>query len=148
MDIITYKVTDNAHMIPKHMSAYSSITGTVRGRVSVEAPYIIIERNHFLDFNYIYIQEFKRYYYVTDQVPETNEMLGLVCKCDVLQSFYTQFVNCPMIAARSSSAYNSYIKDDNRKFLAYTKQQYITIGTVSPPNAMLLVATGTTKRGS
>lgn len=143
MNIITYKVTDNAHMIPKHMSAMTSITGSVRGQVSVETPYILIEKNHFLDFNYIYIEEFKRYYYVMDQVPEINDLIGLVCKVDVLESFYQQFIHCPMIAARSASNYNAYLKDDNRKFLAYTKQQYIHIGDIGDPCDVILVGVGT-----
>lgn len=142
MNLILYSVTDNDHMIPKNLNPVASLVGSVRGSVSVETPEILIELNNFLEFNYLYCDEFKRYYYVRNQIAERTGVLRLVCEVDVLQSFYSQFKNCPMIARRSDSDYNAYIKDDNRKFMQYTVQQYKTLGHLSRPDTFILVASG------
>lgn len=141
MQITAYNCTDDNHHIPKHMTQVDTFTGSVRGDVAIENPYIRIEATS-ADFNYIYVDEFNRYYHVIDKVYIRTNIMELVCKVDVLQSFYKQFMYCPMICSRSHSTYNPYIVDTKRKFQQDTIHQYVRIGRFSDDFACVLVSVG------
>ena len=61
---------------------------------------------------------------------------------DVLQSHYNQFFDCPIIVNRSDSTYNSYIADNKRQYYQYQHNQYVTIGDIGLPSAMIVTTVG------
>ena len=141
MTITAYMCTDDDHHIPKHMTQVGTFTGSVRGEISVETPYIRIEATN-VDFNYIYVTEFSRYYYVIDKNYLRTNIMELSCKVDVLQSFYKQFIYCPMICSRSWSTYNPYIADTRRKYEQRPEHEYVKIGRFDSGMSVVLTAIG------
>lgn len=141
MTITAYMCLDDDHHIPKHFTQVHTFTGSVRGEITVETPIVRVEATS-TDFNYIYIPDFNRYYYVLDKVHVRTGIIDLVCKVDVLQSHYTEIINCPMIAERSDSTYNPLITDPNRVFQQDTVHQYIHIGDFSNDFVAVLTAIG------
>ena len=63
MNISLYKNSSDSRCINKKITLVSSMTGNLKNESSIINPTILIETDN-IDFNYLYIQEFKRYYYV------------------------------------------------------------------------------------
>lgn len=79
---------------------------------SVLTPKFLISGN-LMGFNYCYIALFERFYYVTDIVAKSGNLMEVSLKCDPLQSFKTQILNCSAVIERagSDSLINSYFND-------------------------------------
>lgn len=141
MTITAYMCLDDDHHIPKHLTQAHTFTGSVRGEITVETPIVRVEATS-TDFNYIYIPEFNRYYYVLDKVHVRTGIMDLVCKVDVLQSHYTEIIKCPMIAERSDSTYNPFIKDDNRVYEQRMQHEYVHIGDFDTKTTIVMAVCG------
>ena len=116
MTIKLYNVTDDPKMIPKHLGTEHVYTGTLRSETDIMNPVIRLEMNTPTQYNYAYIPDFNRYYYIGEPVSIRSGLVEYQGRVDVLQSFYGQFVHCPMIASRSDSTYNPMLPDPERKF--------------------------------
>lgn len=82
---------------------------------------ITIKRDLVSDFtnvNYVYIDNFSRYYFVED-VKIENGFLILNCRCDVLMSHREQISNIYCTIARNQNQSNGYLYDNNYKVLSY-----------------------------
>lgn len=142
MEIITYSLTEDGHHIPKHYTPVGTLTGSVRDAVDIENPTIRVDHVSADTFNYIYVPEFNRYYYVLDRIQVRTGITDLICHVDVLESFYRQFIYSPIIVARSDSTYNKYIPDSERVFQQDTIHQYVNIGRFEDNFDIVLVAVG------
>lgn len=142
MEIITYSLTEDGHHIPKHYTPVGTLTGSVRDSVDIENPTIRIDHAGTDTFNYIYVPEFNRYYYVLDRVQVRTGITDLICHVDVLESFYRQFIYSPMIASRSDSTYNKFIPDGERVFQQDQLHLYKNLGGFSGDFSMIMVTVG------
>lgn len=142
MVIKLYSVTDDDRMIPKHTANEIEITGTLRNATDVNNPVIQFEMSLTNAYNYAYIPDFGRYYYLSPPVAVRSGLVEYTGTVDVLQSWYTYFKNSPMIASRSDSTYNKYLPDTNRKFEQRTQNQYIYIGAFEPIYSAIMVTVG------
>lgn len=142
MEIITYSLTEDGHHIPKHYTPVGTLTGSVRDSVDIENPTIRIDHAGTDTFNYIYVPEFNRYYYVLDKVQVRTGITDLICHVDVLESFYRQFIYSPMIASRSDSTYNKFIPDGERVFQQDQLHLYKNLGGFSGDFSMIMVTVG------
>ena len=140
MTILLYDCQDDNHHIPKHMTLVKTLVGSLRDEASLENPTIRIEESS--DFNYAYIQEYNRYYYVIDIIRVRTGIMDIVLKVDVLQSFYKQFMYAPMICSRSDSTYNKFIVDNRRKYEQRQEHEYVNIGRFSDDFDIILVGVG------
>lgn len=141
MTIYFYDMIDDPRTMPKNLQNETTKTGTIRGEVDIMRPVIDIEGNVFTP-NYAYIPDFNRYYYIDSVRILRTGICTLTLRVDVLQSFYEDIVNAPMIAARSENLFNTYIADEQRKFFQYSVNQYIDIGNVGAPDTPILVTVG------
>lgn len=91
------------------------LTGSLREGTSLTSPSILIEKTdlNLFSYNYVYIQDFNRYYFITDIISENTYLWRINCKVDVLMSFKTQIlaIQNPYIS-RSASQYDLNIGDD------------------------------------
>lgn len=64
--------------------------------------------------NYIYIEDWNKYYYITDRTYNNNGILTLTCREDVLMTLKGQYLGIPQIITRSSdpAVYNSMLEDN------------------------------------
>ena len=70
------------------------------------------EAGNVLDFNYMYIAEFRRYYYVTSIVVSSNELVMVTGEVDPLYSFKDQIVENYGMVERNEFEYNEMLTDD------------------------------------
>lgn len=74
-------------------------------------PILILSPTVDQDFNYVYISEFNRYYYVTART-FSQQKYYVKCMVDVLMSNNSDIEDLVVIADRSSSTYNLYQADN------------------------------------
>lgn len=95
------------------------------------------------EFNYAYLPEFNRYYYITDIVLESDFIYNIYLKVDVLMS-WAHFISKAKGDVLKSSAGNKYLDDGN--FLQEVKGENETFysDVVLPPmgETMLLSTYG------
>lgn len=116
MTITTYVNDSEEHVLDKSITKVSeNISVVLKDDTNVITPTIIISNSISHHFNYIYISEFDRYYYVKNMT-YSQQRYYVECSVDVLMSFNSDIKDLEIIANRSSSDYNVYQKDDSIPF--------------------------------
>ena len=91
MTIKTYRFLGDSRKIDKTLTEVKTYSNAVIvGDMSIQTPTISLQLDSFTDvinFNYIYIPELRRYYYVVDSTIREDGFVQLQCKVDVLKSF-------------------------------------------------------------
>lgn len=97
------------------------VTGTLRAGSSLIDPVLLIEANapgfHANGYNYCYVEEFGRYYFITDIVSVNYTLWEIHCHVDVLMSYKDQIKEQTAIVARQEAKYNLML--DDGVFMAY-----------------------------
>ena len=73
--------------INKSLTAGVTLSGTLRNESNVVTPSIIINIDNPTIYNYAYIEDFKRYYFITDYISLRTGIWQINLKSDVLMSF-------------------------------------------------------------
>ena len=74
------------------------MSGTLRESTSVINPIITVEAPvTLIGYNYCYIPDFSRYYYVVDVKSMRNNLWAVTLRVDVLMSFQNDILNTPAI---------------------------------------------------
>lgn len=88
MTIVFFQMNDEVNAFPKTLENGVTLEGSLRGECDVLNPSIEVE-----DFppnttyNYCYIYDFSRYYFVTGQTSVNNKVTRFNLKVDVLQTY-------------------------------------------------------------
>ena len=103
MVIVLGTIADEANKLNKTINNTVNINGTLRQETSVINPSVLIEAENLSGFNYMYIYEFGRYYFITDIVSVRNGLWRVTGKVDVLMSFKDGIETCPIILANTET---------------------------------------------
>ena len=87
MEIQLYSMTSEKNRLGKSKTLLTSITGSLRNQCNILTPSIVIEYLPPSSFNYFYIPEFSRYYFVTNITYITNSIVEISGSVDVLDSY-------------------------------------------------------------
>ena len=99
MNILLYKTTNANNDLNKTISDKVELVGALREASSVIAPSILIQSNP-IGYNYAYIPEFGRYYYIKNITAFRKGAYIVDLKCDVLMSFKEEILNMNGIVSR------------------------------------------------
>lgn len=123
MDVILYKNNSPNNFITKWIADTTPLTGSLREGSSIIDPVILIEFNNPTRFNYMYIDDFARYYYINNIECVRNSLWRLSCHVDVLMTYRSQILDHQCIISKQASTGNSNLMIDdgewvveNRKF--------------------------------
>lgn len=122
MTITFYNNISEKNVIRKTINNPLSMSGTLRESTSVINPVITIEAPvTIVGYNYCYIPDFSRYYYVVDVKSMRNNLWAVTLRVDVLMSFQNDILNTPAIIDHttqqdttdymSSNVWQSLVKD-------------------------------------
>lgn len=145
--IVAYQNKSATNVIDKDLSEIVSMSGTLRANTSIIDPVIVIQCDNNeiwrSGFNYIYIAEFKRYYFVTniiavngvlrtqDTFPQPHQLWEIHCHVDVLMSYKEQIRSLSGVVSRQEQTYNLML--DDGFFMTYQNPK-IQTKTFSVPN--------------
>ena len=111
-----YKNSAEMHRVDK--TAYLEFVGTVSGvfrdETSITNISITIQYDTVIDFNYVYIPSFNRYYYVTDVTLINYNLYEISLSVDVLMSYKDAIRNCKGFIDRNEFTFNPNIVDSKR----------------------------------
>lgn len=99
MEILLYKTTDANNDLNKTISDKLTLVGALRDSSSIVAPSILIQSNP-IGYNYAYISEFGRYYYIKNITAFRKNAWLIDLKCDVLMSFKDEILEMSGIVSR------------------------------------------------
>lgn len=114
MQIILYKNSSEPERFTKSLSGSLTLSGTVRGETNIINPEILIEGSPDdfpSDYNYAYIPEFERYYYINEVTAYRNNVTLLFMHVDVLMSFKDDILSNSAMVDKQALAGNMYLND-------------------------------------
>lgn len=117
MKIQFYKMSNVNNKINKRVPDTPALTleGTVKDNCNIMDPVILVEKSGVPDYNYVFIPEFNRYYFMSPATAVTNNTWEIKLHVDVLFTYRQQIMTAPCIVAKSASSYNLYLNDNNYK---------------------------------
>ena len=109
-----YKNTAENNRVDKnsYLTSVGEIEGYLRDETSIINPTIVIEYNKVIDFNYIYISTFNRYYFVNEVQSVRTNLWRLSLSCDVLMTYKDTILNYECFVNRNENDFNNYIEDN------------------------------------
>ena len=112
MNMILYQYNGDPRVLNKYLTQIATVDIiAITNDTDILKPSIIIGTRAF-NFNYVYIPNFNRYYYVNDIELMSGERIQIDLGVDVLMSHKTAIYNTRVIADRSASNSDPYIIDD------------------------------------
>ena len=113
MNITLYKNMSEYNDVDKDLTTLGAVTGTLREGSSMLDPVINFSglSTYIANLNYAYIQEFGRYYYVSDVEYVRNDLWRVSMHVDVLYTYRTQIRNNYAIIERNENLYDLKLND-------------------------------------
>lgn len=87
MTILFYSVSDRKNKLSKTLGTATTLTGTLREPVSLTDPEILIESATVPSYNYAYISDLGRYYFIESVVAEQYKLFRIRLHVDVLMTY-------------------------------------------------------------
>ena len=87
MTINFYSVSDRKNKLSKTLGTATQLTGTLREPVSLTDPEILVESTTVPTYNYAYISDLGRYYFITSVVAEQYKLFRIWLHVDVLMTY-------------------------------------------------------------
>lgn len=105
-------------------------------------PSIRVDSNNVFYYNYCYIEEFHRYYYIDDVTEEFNGLAVCKLSVDVLMSYKTDILNT--VGLINHADQNQYLHDDNIVTNTKCTKQIVTFPQSLPTDTdyVLIVSGG------
>lgn len=151
MTINLYTITDDPRVIGKTLGTATTMTATLLYPTDLYTPSIRVAATNFSPWkNYMYIQEFGRYYFITDVTFDNGGAVIIQGRVDVLETFKTSIKNLQCNIIRQEHAGTSNIIDSqitmtpNKKltYLLCNKTPFNVRRSASQHNYVLCVAGG------
>ena len=113
MKVILYSSSEEAKSFPKSLSNGSELVGNLRDECDIINPVISIVGMKPNDtFNYCYIPEFSRYYFITDKKVITTSVVEISLHEDVLQTWSKYILQQEGVVLRNEFEYDNMLIDE------------------------------------
>ena len=122
MDAKLYFNESDNRVLNKSLKNSKSITIMYKEDTGLVNPVIYLKSSNLTitNYNYIYISDLKRYYYI-DEWDYSQQMYIIKCHIDVLMTYKKWIKNQRPIVKRSASKFNLYINDDRMNLRAESR---------------------------
>ena len=113
MEIKLYKCADDRRVLTKTLSGAVTKTCVIKDdNISILSPRVqIAQFNTFKSYNYAYIPDYGRYYYIDDIAVDLGGLLTLSLSVDVLQTYAADIRATKALIYRQSQHINPLIAD-------------------------------------
>lgn len=143
MTIKLYRNLSEEIAVTKNITDEITYTGSLRSESSVIDPVILIEASNLSDYNYAWIEEFHRFYFIRDISSVRTGLWRLTMHVDVLSTYAGYIKENNGIMSRNSNVFNLYYQDNQFKILNYETIQTKAFGvSLSPSSEFVLIVAG------
>jgi len=125
MTIKLYVNNSAPNVCDKSVTDVATVEGYVRDATSLLNPTIIIQRSDPTGFNYFYVPEFSRYYYLTGVSTVVNNLISISGTVDVAMTYKSEFREWSAVVRRNENRYNMML--DDGVFKAYQNSKHKVI---------------------
>lgn len=113
MKVIFYKNNSDNRVVNKQLTVIKELNITRKIEKSIFEPVIeIVKDKHINNCNYVYIEEFNRFYFVVDIMELDGNIYRITMKEDVLSSFKNSILNLKACVERQEFKRNTKIVDN------------------------------------
>lgn len=117
--------------IGKELTAGGTYQCSLKEDTSVLNPIIIIKTSDpVYSYNYMYISDFGRYYFIDDIKSVNNNIWEVHAHVDVLETYKTQILTNSAVVARQQNKFNTYLNDPEWK--VYANENVVAYKFTSP----------------
>lgn len=136
MTITLYKSPGERNRLSRSLTVVKTyVNAQITDIVNVETPELLINRDDtIIGFDYAYIQEFGRYYFLNDLQIVNGNQFKLFLESDPLMSFRSGILNSQCIAKRSTSRINPEIEDNQAAFKNIPKRIHFKMANGFTPS--------------
>ena len=149
MNITLYKTKSANNVINKKLVSEKNLGNNciLADNTSVTSPVVIIggikSLDTISDYNYAYIPQCHRYYYINDIIALSGGRVKLILSVDVLMSFKTDILNSTQLVTRQKNKGKMYLANadwtvDGRTYL---RSQYFSENHFAPQNDSFVLIT-------
>lgn len=126
MVIDLYITGSEKNAIYKNLQNELELTGNLRNESSVITPVFTIEHPNPTSYNYCFIPDFNRYYFITNIESVRTNLWRIHCNVDVLMSYQVQILNLDVTVNHNTSPDNeTYMNGDIWQTTVKTKTDVI-----------------------
>lgn len=113
MTINLYTTTDDRRVLSKTLTELAAVDNVnLLDDCNVISPIFVLSSTDWANANYLYCENFKRYYFI-DSVDYINgNLIRLHCSCDVLMSFKNDILATTAIINRGGNNFNVLLADN------------------------------------
>ena len=113
MNITFYNQLNDNRVLTKNLGApIHTAECTPFGECSLHSPVITVRQfTGYGNINYCYIDEYNRYYYITDIIAKSGGILEIRCKVDVLKTYDNVIRQCSAVCTANENVGATYITD-------------------------------------
>lgn len=129
-----YNNASPVEKIGKTLSGGHTISDVLLKRdTSILKPVLLVASvQDIFTFNYMYISEFGRYYFIDDVRSVNNNLWEISGHVDVLETYKTQILTNKAIIRRQQNRFNTYLNDP--EWLVYSYENVVAYKFTSPFN--------------
>lgn len=145
MNIQLCSNTSEKNKINKTITTGITLSGSLRNESNVVNPSIIINIDNPTIYNYAYIPEFNRYYFITNYISLRTGMWQINLKSDVLMSFKDSILSSEVLINKTeATGKNNYLSGSNWVNNCKTKTDILTFpyGLLDDGKYILITAGG------
>ena len=144
MEITLCVNTSEKSKIGKNLTSMNVFSGTLREETSVTAPVVLMELENPSGYNYAYIPEFRRYYFIRDMVSVRKGLWRVSMQVDVLESFKNYILDLGVILSDSeNTGAENYLSGDVWKAKVKEKTDIINFPSgLSETGHFILITAG------
>lgn len=102
-----YHTENSNNKINKIITLIDEIDIKFKDDVNIFNPKIVLKYDDLINFNYMFIEKFNRYYFIEDIEIFPNKIYNITLKCDVLMSFKDDILNSYANITNQTN-YNNY----------------------------------------
>lgn len=144
MEIIFYYNKSDERQIFKELQGGLSLSGNLKDASSIISPVITIENSGVVRYNFCYIPQWQRYFFVRDIVSERTGLYTVYLECDVLMSFKNDIAMFQVVVDKQSDDSNGdeYIDDNSLVCdnIMFTRVYNYSAGFNEQPTYILITA--------
>lgn len=118
-----YKNTSPEIAVKKTLTLVKNDYANFKAPVSLTTPVLVMSMVDLTNCNYMYIEQFKRYYFIDEVVTQNEGVTEIYGRIDVLMSFDVEILASTGIIERNENLFNKYITDSQYTVVNYERIQ-------------------------
>ena len=124
MNVILYNNKSDKRQLVKNITEIKTLVAVAKGDINIISPTLIIQ-NFSTDFNYCYISDFDRYYFVKSITLLTGQRIQIDLSVDVLMTYKEEIKKLTVNVLRYENIEPTFLTDSRIPLFSDTLQKVI-----------------------